>query len=73
VDDREKLPLFLEKFPLNYPVLTGEILEVLSVQDAFGDSRLPFSVILDRSGNIVFRKAGELERPELDEILKPLL
>lgn len=72
VDDPEPVRRFASELGINYPVLV-DLLAVLKVQDAYGDTRLPYSVLIDRQGLIVYRKAGELSRAEIEEILLPLL
>jgi thiol-disulfide isomerase/thioredoxin len=72
IDDPEPVRRFAEELRINYP-LTADLMATLSVQEAYGDTRLPYSVLIDREGRIVFRKAGELARPEIEAQILPLL
>lgn len=60
---------FLRELPVNYPVF-ADLLPTLNIQEAFGDTRLPYSVLIDREGRMVYRKAGALTRTEMDAELK---
>jgi thiol-disulfide isomerase/thioredoxin len=72
VDDPEPVRRFAAELQINYPLLT-DLMAVLAVQEAFGDTRLPYSVLIDRQGMIVFRRAGELKREEIEAQIRPLL
>lgn len=72
IDDPEPVRRFANELRINYPVLT-DLVAVLQVQEAYGDTRLPYSVLIDRQGNIVLRKAGELKRPEIEAHILRLL
>lgn len=72
IDDPEPVRRFATELRVNY-VLLAELMPALAVQDAYGDTRLPYSVLIDRKGRIVYRKAGELTRAEIETELLPLL
>jgi thiol-disulfide isomerase/thioredoxin len=72
IDDPEPVRRFASELRVNY-VLLAELMPALAVQDAYGDTRLPYSVLIDRQGRIVYRKAGELTRAEIEAELLPLL
>jgi thiol-disulfide isomerase/thioredoxin len=72
IDDPEPVRRFASELRVNY-VLLAELMPALDVQDAYGDTRLPYSVLIDRKGRIVYRKAGELTRAEIEAELLPLL
>ncbi len=72
IDDLEPVRRFADDLQINYPVF-ADLMPTLAVQEAFGDTRLPYSVLIDRQGQIVFRKAGELKRAEIEPHLQPLL
>lgn len=69
IDEPAPVQAFAREVPVNYP-LFADLLPTLAVQEAFGDTRLPYSVLIDRQGRMVYRKAGALTRPELDAELK---
>ena len=72
VDDAGPVRSFAEALKVNYPLLV-DLLQVIPVQEAYGDSRLPYSVLIDRRGYIIYRKAGELSRAEIEAQIQPLL
>lgn len=72
IDDPEPVRRFAAELQVNY-VLLAELMPTLAVQEAYGDTRLPYSVLIDRQGRIVYRKAGELTRAEIEAELLPLL
>lgn len=72
LDDPAPVRRFAAEVQLNYPAFP-DLLTVLKVQEAYGDTRLPYSVLIDRQGVIVFRKAGELKRAEIEARILPLL
>lgn len=72
IDEPAPVQSFAREVPVNYP-LFADLLPTLAVQEAFGDTRLPFSVLIDRQGRMVFRKAGALTRAELDAELRKYL
>ncbi len=72
IDDPEPVRRFANELRVNY-VLLADLMPTLSVQEAYGDTRLPYSVLIDRKGRIVYRKAGELTRDEIEAEVLPLL
>lgn len=74
VDQKERAAAFSKQIGINYPVLVGD-LSVMALADAAGNRQgaLPFTVIIDRSGNIAGSKLGRLSRSKLEGMLKPLL
>lgn len=74
IDQRDKVQAFAREFGMNYPVLLGGIDSVeMSRQAGNRVGALPFTVILDRNGQIVGRELGGLKESRLDEMIKPLL
>jgi thiol-disulfide isomerase/thioredoxin len=64
VDFREDVLKFLQKVPLNYPLLIGEE-DGLAAADAFGmGMAFPFSVFVDSQNRILTVKVGELHEDE---------
>jgi thiol-disulfide isomerase/thioredoxin len=64
VDFREDVLKFLQKVPLNYPLLIGEE-DGLAAAEAFGmGMAFPFSVFVDSQNRILTVKIGELHEDE---------
>lgn len=64
VDFREDVIKFIQKTPLNYPLLIGEE-DGLAAADAFGmGMAFPFSVFVDSQNRILTVKLGELHENE---------
>jgi thiol-disulfide isomerase/thioredoxin len=74
IDDPAEVRAFLAKHPVNYPILVGGS-DVPGWADSLGNSlsALPFSVILDRSGQVVYRHVGVFRRDQALNELKALL
>jgi hypothetical protein len=43
---------------------------VLRLQDRYGEQRLPFSVLIDRGGNIIYQHAGELKKHQITPLIE---
>lgn len=65
---------FMQKHPMNYPVLSGE-LAVINIARAYGNAigALPYTVIVDRSGQIAFVQPGPLSGEAAEAVIKGLL
>jgi peroxiredoxin len=65
---------FMEMHHMNYPVLAGEM-EVIRIAESYGNhiGALPYTVIIDRAGRIVFVKPGPLPGPAAEQVIAPLL
>ena len=59
---------------MNYPVLTGE-LEVIKLAESYGNhiGALPYTVIIDRNGQVAHVKPGVLPTEEAESIINRLL
>ncbi len=70
IDFREDVLKFLEKTPIDYPVLIGEQ-DGVDAARAFGMESigLPFTAFTDRQGRIATIHVGELHRPQAQVIL----
>lgn len=70
----EELGAFIEEHGMNYPVLAGEM-EVIRLAERYGNrvGALPYTVIMDRGGRIVFVRPGPLHGVEAEGIIAPLL
>lgn len=74
VEDKARVAEFVAATPIPFPVLVGRdqgiaLLQALGNQSA----GLPYTVVLDRQGNIVFTKRGALTRERLEQVIAPLL
>jgi peroxiredoxin len=65
---------FANELGINYPLLVGEQ-EVIKLAGKFGNQNggLPYTVIIDREGNISFIKQGPLSTVEAEEVITSLL
>ncbi|HMU65056.1 MAG: TlpA disulfide reductase family protein [Nitrosomonas sp.] len=74
VDQPDRVASFSRDFGINYPVVVGE-LDAFSLAEAMGNPQgaLPFTVILNRAGEIVYSHLGRIKIEEIEKIIKPLL
>ena len=70
----EEVREFVAEHKVNYPILAGE-LEVIKLAEAYGNSigALPYTVIIDRNGQIAHVKPGILPTEEAENIISGLL
>ena len=73
VDEHEAIQKFVEENYINYPILEGS--DVINISKSFGNrlGALPFTAVVDRSGNIVVRHVGDLSLREVKEKILSLL
>lgn len=74
LDDAESVADYLKTVAINYPILlAGAAGSQLAHQ--LGDiiDAVPFTVIVNRAGQIVHRQPGELSREQFLQVLQPLL
>lgn len=72
LDNKEAVAQFAEDYGINYPLFV-DLTAALNLQEAYGDTRLPFSVLLDREGQVVYRHAGELEKNDIEAQISALM
>lgn len=74
VDDEESVRDFVDTHGIHYPVVAGE-LAVMELARRYGNrvDALPFTAFVDRNGDIVQIKAGEIEKTEAEKIIQSLL
>lgn len=74
IDDQQAVADYLDKTKINYPVLMGTD-DGIALARQLGNSvdAVPFTVIVNRSGEIVYRQPGELSREKFLEILASLI
>jgi len=70
IDQAQNARDFSAQLEINYPVLIGG-LEAVQVAEAYGNrvGGLPYTVIVSRSGEIVFSRWGRLHGPEAEKQL----
>jgi len=74
IDQAANVKDFAREIGITYPILIAGV-EAMDVARALGNKSgaLPFTVVLDRSGNVVKTHLGLLTEAELTAILAPLL
>lgn len=74
IDQPDKVASFAHEFRINYPMLIGN-LETLELLRQVGNKAgvLPYTLVIDREGNLVTREPGGLNENKLEAILKPVL
>jgi thiol-disulfide isomerase/thioredoxin len=75
LDEERKLANFARTLRINYPVLVADPQRDLQLLRDWGNRAgvLPYSVVIDRDGNIVYRRAGTFGEEELETYVLPLL
>ncbi len=74
VEEKTRIPEFVQANKVNYPILVGkdkgiELLQALGNRSA----GLPYTLVIDRQGKVVFSKRGAVTRERLEQVLQPLL
>lgn len=74
IDERDSVVDFRNDIPMNYPTLIGQD-DAIAVMERLGNrfGTLPFSVTINRTGQVATRKLGVYQRPELESLLKSML
>jgi peroxiredoxin len=74
IDQPDKVAEFAREFGINYPMLIGG-LETLELLREAGNHAgvLPYTLVIDRQGNVVSREPGGLKEMRLEGMLQPLL
>ena len=71
VDNPANVARFLRAVPVNYPILVGEgAAHSLARQLGNPSGALPYTIVLDRDGNIVLTHLGRLPRARLEAMLR---
>jgi len=74
IDQRDKVQTFVRQFEINYPILVGGIDAIdISRQSGNRVGGLPFTVVLDRHGQIVGRELGKASEERLEALFRSLL
>lgn len=74
IDDEKSVRDFVDTQGIDYPIVAGE-LEAMELARRFGNrlNALPYSAFVDRNGDIVHIKAGDIEKEEAESIIQSLL
>jgi thiol-disulfide isomerase/thioredoxin len=74
IDQPDKVAEFASEFRINYPLLLGG-LETIELLRQAGNRAgvLPYTLVIDRKGNLVSREQGGLKETRLERIILPLL
>jgi thiol-disulfide isomerase/thioredoxin len=74
IDDAAAVSAFVQKTPVNYPLLiAGDAGMALSQQWGNSSSAVPFTVVLSPSGEVLLQHVGELSREDLLAVIKPFI
>jgi thiol-disulfide isomerase/thioredoxin len=74
IDQVDKVKPYAAEMRITYPVLVGE-LEVMDLARAAGNALggLPYTVVLDRKGEIARTELGGVSQAKLEDMVRPLL
>ena len=73
-DQPEKVTEFAREFGINYPLLIGGLDTMELLREAGNRAGvLPYTVVIDRAGNLVSRQPGGLKEATLEGIIQPLI
>lgn len=74
IDQPDKVAEFAKEFRINYPLLMGGM-ETMELMRQAGNRAgvLPYTLVIDRKGNLVSREPGGLKEGRVLEIITPLL
>ncbi len=74
LDEKQAVIDFTDPMGVNYPILMGDS-EGIKLSKAYGNRLgvLPFTVIIDRKGNIIHRQRTGLTYEQVEGMVKPLL
>lgn len=74
VDQRDKVASFAREFGINYAILLGGI-DTIDLTRKAGNrvGALPFTLVLDRRGEIATRELGVVREADLERLLQKLL
>jgi peroxiredoxin len=73
IDNPANVAQFLQRQPVNYPILIGEgAAHSLARQLGNPSGALPYTIVLDRDGSIVLSHLGRLPRATLESALRKI-
>jgi thiol-disulfide isomerase/thioredoxin len=73
IDDEDAVRVFVDDMGINYPIMAGEI-DTIELSRRYGNQigGLPYSVVINRQGEITDTIMGELDKIKAEKILKKL-
>jgi len=73
IDNAASVSQFLQQMPVSYPILIGEgAAHGLARQLGNPSGALPYTIVLDRNGDIVLSHLGRLPRDTLETALRKI-
>ena len=73
IDQPDKVAEFAREFRINYPLLLGGLDTIELLRQAGNRAGvLPYTLVIDRKGNLVRREPGGLKEAQLERLLQPL-
>jgi thiol-disulfide isomerase/thioredoxin len=74
IDDQEPVAEYLASTKINYPILIGGVTGI-ALAHQLGNSvdAVPFTLVVNRQGQIIHQHPGEFSRKQIMEIITPLL
>lgn len=75
LDDLEAVKTFQQKNAVNYPLLISGDFAGFALAKKLGNliSAIPYTVVVDTNGQVVYRHSGELSASKLQGVIEPLL
>jgi thiol-disulfide isomerase/thioredoxin len=74
IDEKQNVIDYIDPLEIDYPVLIGDQEGIYITRD-YGNRLgvLPYTVVIDRQGNIVYRHRNEITYSMAEQVIKPLL
>jgi len=74
IEDKQSVEEYLATININYPILIGED-GGIALSNKLGNiiNAVPFTLVVNRQGQIVHRQPGEISREKILDIIKPLI
>ena len=75
LDDEKKLRNVQRTLEINYPVLVADPKKNAALMESWGNNSgiVPYSVVIDRNGRVVYTHHGQMDREYVNENVLPLL
>lgn len=75
VDDPKAVRPYIEKMGVNYPILIGDNDKTIRISKEYGNrlGALPYTVLINRDGHIVYARRGEWDRKDAENAIRGLL
>ena len=74
IDDQDSVEEYLASAKINYPILIGGVSGIaLAHQLGNGADAVPFTLVVNKQGQIIHQQPGEFTREKIMEVIKPLL